>query len=237
MARGVPLSTLRTRVQRAADIEGSTARFPSSELNDYINESLAELYGLIIGAYGQDYYRRTFTFTTNGASASYPLPNDFLSVISVDVPLGGNLVITAKTYSENERNLYKFFPFGAWTLHQPLFYRLTGAFDSSGSTPQTITFTPQPSGPYTVNVNYVPVPTKLVDDLNTFDGVAGWEEYVVLDAAMKCATKNQEWELLQALAARKQGMRERVEAMAAEHNAGTPERVQDIYRDIDNFEW
>lgn len=239
MARGVALSTLRTRVQRAADIEGATARFPNSELNDYINESLAELYDVIRSAYGEDYYRVTYTFQTSGNTASYNLPSDFLSLISVDVPLGGNLVLTARPYMENERNLYKFFPFGAWTLHQPIWYRLTGAVDSTGggSSPQTISFIPTPTGNYTVNVNYVPTPTTLSADGDTFDGVAGWEQYAVLDAAIKCATKNQQWDLAQWLQTQKTAMEERIRKMAPEHDGGQAERVQDVTKNSETWEW
>lgn len=237
MPRGVALSTLRTRVQRAADIEGATARFPDAELNDYINESLAELYDVIRSAWGEDYYRTTYSFQTGGNVASYDLPSDFLSLISVDVPLGGNLVLTARPYMENERNLYKFFPFGAWTLHQPIWYRLTGATGSSGSGPQTISFIPTPTGAYNVNVNYVPVPTTLSADGDTFDGVAGWEQYAVLDAAIKCATKNQQWDLSQWLQGQKAAMVERIQKMAPEHDAGQADRVQDVTKNGETWEW
>jgi len=236
MARGVTLATLRTRVQRAADIEGASARFPDSELNDYINESLAELYDLIRGAYGQDYYRKTSTFTTSGTQVAYSLPSDFLDLISVDVPLGGNLVLTARPYMESERNLYKFFPFGAWTLNQPIWYRLTGATDSTGTTAQTISFIPAPTGTYTVNVNYVPTPTLLTGDSSTFDGVAGWEEYAVIDAAMKCLRKNQEFEAIGVLTGQKAAIQARIEKMAAEHDAGQADRVQDVYGS-GNWDW
>lgn len=237
MARGVALSTLISRVRRAADIEGATTRFPDAELTDYINESNAELYDVIRSAFGEDYYRKTAIIVTSGNQATYPLPGDFLSLISVDVPLGGNLVLTAKPYNENERNLYKFFPFGAWTMNQPIWYRLTGAIDASGLSPQTISFIPTPTGAYNVNVNYVPTPTVLTNMTDTFDGVAGWEEYTVGDAAMKVATKNQEWDLLQALTARKMGMKDRIQTMAPEHDGGQSARVTDVYRDMETWEW
>lgn len=241
--RGVALSTLRTRVSRAADIEGATARFPVAELNDYINESLVELYDCIRSTYGEDYYRKVYTFATGNAPAgggsvsTYPLPPDFLAIISVDVPLGGNLVLTARPYMENERNLFKFFPFGAWTMNQPIWYRLTGAPSSSGSSAQTISFIPSPTGAYNVNVNYVPTPTILNADTDTFDGVAGWEQYAVLDAAMKCALKDQDYDLLNALSGQKNAMLQRIMTMAGEHNGGAAERVIDVYRDVDSREW
>lgn len=222
-------------MQRAADIEGATARFPNTELNDYINESLAELYELVRSSFGQDYYRKVYTFTTTSA-ASYNLPADMMALISVDVPLGGNLVLTARPYMENERNKFKFFPFGAWTMHQPIYYRLTGATDGTGNAAQTISFMPTPTGSYTVNVNYVPVPPVLVADADTFDGVAGWEEYAVCDAAIKVALKNQQYDLMQALEGRKAQITMRIEKMASEHDGGAPERVHDVTAE-DSFDW
>ena len=235
--REVALSTLRLRVRRAVDSEGATSRFSDAELNDYINESLAELYELIRSAFGQDYYRKVYSFTTGGNSATYNLPSDFLALISVDVPLGGNLVLTARPFMENERNKFKFFPFGAWTMHQPIYYRLTGATDGTGATAQTISFIPTPTGTYTVNVNYVPVPPVLSADGDTFDGVAGWEEYAVADAAIKCALKNQQFDLMQALEGRKAQIMARIEKMAAEHDGGAPERVHDVTTDQEAFDW
>lgn len=236
--RAVPLSTLLLRVRRAADIESATTRFPDSELTDYLNESLAELYELIRSSFGEDFYRKVFTFSTVGQSATYNLPSDFQELISVDVPLGGNLVLTARPYLESERNLYKFFPFGAWTMHQPIWYRLTGASDSTGVTSsQTISFIPTPTGAYTVNVNYVPNATVLVSGSDSFDGVAGWEQYAVLDAARKVAIKDKDTELLAMLGGLKAEQQMRIEKMAAEHDSGQPHRVADVTKDYETFDW
>jgi hypothetical protein len=235
--RGVALKTLRTRVRRACDIESATARFPDAELNDYINESNAELYDLIRSNFGPDYYRKTYSFQTFGNAASYPLPSDFLDLISVDVPLGGNLVLTARPYMENERNLFKFFPFGAWTLNQPIFYRLTGAVDATGNTPQTISFIPTPTGAYNIIVNYVSVPPILVNDTDTFDGIAGWEQYTVADAAIKCALKDEAFDLIAALTQVKGAVGARIEKMASEHDAGQADRVQDVTKVNDSWDW
>lgn len=38
---------------------------------------------------------------------------------------------------------------------------------------------------------YVPVITRLVDDTDTIDGVNGWEEWLILDAAIKCMAKEE----------------------------------------------
>jgi len=54
----------------------------------------------------------------------------------------------------------------------------------------------------------------------TFDGVAGWEDFIILDTAIKCAVK-QEMDISGLMAAR-QVMMDRIEAEAANRQAGDP---------------
>ena len=54
----------------------------------------------------------------------------------------------------------------------------------------------------------------------TFDGVAGWEDYIILDTAIKCAVK-QEMDT-SALMMQRQAMLQRIEAEAANRQAGDP---------------
>jgi hypothetical protein len=224
VARGVSLSTLQTRVLQRANLEGALTFITTSELTDHINESLAELYDLIRGVFGQDYYRSSFAITTVNGTSAYALPADFLALISVDVQVSGgpqNITLTAKPYMENERNLYKFLP-ATWTFGQPIYYRLQAT---------NINFIPTPPGGWTVTLNYVPTPTKLANPGDTFDGVAGWEEYAVLDAAIKCLLKDGDLEMVAQLEQRKMAIRVRIEALAPERDAGQPERVHDVSTD------
>ena len=37
---------------------------------------------------------------------------------------------------------------------------------------------------------YIPAPTTLVSDSDTFDGICGYEEWIILDVARKCFMKD-----------------------------------------------
>lgn len=217
MARSVPLSTLITRVRRRADIESATARFPDAEITDNLNESITELYDIIRMSWGDGYFRSSYVFTTSTAVDTYALPSDFLDLVSVDVQVSASDVVSARRFMESERNAAKS-PLVGWLYGQPVFYQLQG---------NNIKFIPQPSAAYLVTINYVPTPTKLVGSSDTIDGVAGWEEYAVLDAAIKCLIKDESFEHIAILENRKAVIKGRIDALAPQRD-GQPERVQDV---------
>lgn len=223
--RTVTLSTLQTRVQRRMDIESATVRFPLSEITDYLNEGIAELVEEINKVQGHDsYYRSSSALSTIGNQSSYPLPADFYKLISIDIEVGGpNLVLTARPYMEQERNRFKFFPTG-WNYGAPVYYKLEGG---------NVNFIPQPPGSFALTINYVSTSTVLVNPSDTFDGVAGWEEFAVLWAAIRCATKDKDWETKAALDADLEKMRARVQDMSAERD-DQPERIADVYNHLND---
>lgn len=65
-----------------------------------------------------------------------------------------------------------------------------------------------------------------------FNGVAGWEDLVILDSALKCATK-QESSQTADLAAQRAGMLARIEAEAANRQAGDPMVVTPGYGSLE----
>lgn len=231
MARNVTLSTMITRVRRRADIESSIRRTTDQEIVDNLQEGIAELYDLVRGAFGQDYFRSASTFNTSNGVSIYALPADFLSLLSCDVTISAGNVLTARPYMENERNVSKFFPVG-WLFTEPVFYRLYAA---------NISFIPVPQAAFSVTLNYCPsAPVFSAAVFNgqgdltagggsTFDGINGWEEYAVLDAAINTMIKDED-ELLGVLEARKEKVKQRILDYAPERDAGAPERVHDVYR-------
>lgn len=60
---------------------------------------------------------------------------------------------------------------------------------------------------------------------NTLDGISGWEEYIVIDAAMKAMAKEESD--IQALLVRKQAMMKRLDDMTEARDAGEPMTVSD----------
>lgn len=219
MSRSVSLTNLITRVRQRADIESDLLRFTDAEITTNLNESIAELYDIILSAYGQDYFRSTYAITLVAGQSVYSLPVSFLSLISVDIFFGTttNWVQTVAPYMENERNWYKFA--AGLTMASPSYYRLQGA---------NIAFIPVPNGTYTASINYIPTSPLLVVGSDTFDGINGWEEFAVLDAAIKCLLKDEEFATITVLEQRKSAIAQRIRDRATERDAGQPDRVHDV---------
>lgn len=164
---------MRTRVKQRCDQEYSDSEFvTTAELDQLINTSYAELYGLLI-RHSLHRTETVYSITATGA-ASYALPTDIFAV------LGVFRVDGTATKSYMARHDHRKRP-DTGVTGTALTYRVIGS---------SIEFIPVPaSGTY--EVVYVPTPTTLADDADTLDGVLGWEEYVVVDCAIKILQKEE----------------------------------------------
>lgn len=214
----VTLAQLRTQARQRADMENSTF-ISDSELNSYINASYAELYDLLIATY-EDYNISSDTISIVANTSSYSLPSNFYKLRGVDLVLDalGNAV-TLKPFNFQERNSYMFTP--TWNVVGLSYLR----YHMQGN---SIKFVPVPNTNQTVKLWYIPAITRLTLDADTVDGVNGFEEYIVIDAAMKMRIKEESD--IQELVMQKEAMRQRIQAMAASRDAGSPEKVSDIYK-------
>ena len=101
----ITLANLRTEVRRRADME--TSQFvKDAELNSYINQSIAELYDLLVQKFGNEYFFSTNTFNLVNGQAAYNLPTDFLKLLAVDIQLANGEFNTIKRFELNERDRY-----------------------------------------------------------------------------------------------------------------------------------
>jgi hypothetical protein len=194
MARTRTLGDLRSDVRQRTSLESSQS-VTDVEVNEYINQSIAELYDLLIASQGMEFYEKDApSFTTVGGTTLYALPRDFYRVLRVEANLSG-FNVPLKPFTHVEHGVLSQYPV---------------------------------QGGMIINIKYVPNPSRLVADSDTFDGFGGWEEYVILDAAMKCLEKRDED--ASPLAARKLKMEQRIEAMAPNRDAFMPSRRQDVKR-------
>lgn len=214
MSRTATLLSLRTQVRQRADVEQHTRRFTDAEITLYLNQSWAELYELIIGS-GEEFYLSSTTTTTTSAIDTYPLPADFYRLTGVDVDVGGPQPIPIRRFTFRERSRYLYLD--GWSYGRPVSYRLWGG---------NIKFTPVPGGAYRVTIWYYPAPVSMSGDSDTIDGVAGWEEFIVLDAAIKCLHKD--GRDASALVNQREIVRQRVLGSVIGRDAAEPERVTDI---------
>jgi hypothetical protein len=69
----------------------------------------------------------------------------------------------------------------------------------------------------------------------SFDGLSGWLEYVIVDAAIKAMQKEESD--VSVLMAQKKDLRVRLEQMAANRDVGTPGTVADVYATGNGLPW
>lgn len=218
MAAGeMTLLELRTLARQESDMVNS--QFVSdAEFNSYINQSYFELYDILVQKFGDDYFATSYTFTPNGTDQEYPLPDDFYKSIGVDLALNvsADSWITLHRFNMSDRNRFAVPNFQNFYGVTNLRYRLSG---------NNIWFTPTPTGGQQIRLWYVPRMTPLVAESDVADGVSGWLEYVVVDAAMKALAKEESD--VSVMMARKQMLLQRIEAAAENRDAGQPMTVAD----------
>lgn len=215
MAKTATLAQLRTRIRERADIEDS-GFFPDSLLNNFINRSIERLYDILVGAYGADYYVSTTPHTINIVSGTkvYDLPATFYKVSGVDLRNGDD-PIPLEPFMFAERNRYTNYYRRVNRDVTGFKYRIVG---------NQIWFT-NPTSNEVVDVWYQPSFTDLSSDSDTFDGINGWEEWVVIDCAIKCRVR-EEGET-QDLRVDLLKIETQIKEMAKTRDVGAPERVVD----------
>lgn len=218
----VTLAQLKTRARQRADMENS-GFIQDSELLSYINASIAELYDLLVSKYGEDYFVASpYTITTTTNQDTYALPADLYKLLGVDLQLDTtNNWVSLKRFNFAERNIPQI-----WDVKFVDFirYRLFGA---------NIKFSPVPQAAQTLRLWYIPLPTALALDADTLNGFNGYEEYVVIDVAIKMLNKEESDPSV--LMAEKAAMKLRIEQMAEGRDVGQPSTVQDINSMSSNY--
>jgi len=213
------LSGTRDAVRQRADIVNSQF-ITDPELNSYINQSYFELYDILIQKYGENYYVDSGSFTTDGQTQQYPLTGSFYKLLGVDLQLAGSdpdAYFTVRPFNFAERNRYAVPNMQSFYGVTNLRYRVHG---------NNIFLTPTPTGGQVVRYWFVPRMNTLDTDNATFDGVSGWTEYIIVDAAIKCMQKEEsDTSVLQG---QKTALIQRIEAAAANRDAGNPATVSDV---------
>ncbi len=171
----VSLGDLVDQVRNESDQVNSTF-VTDLEIVTYISNSYKELYDMLIGAYGEDYYvAKRATFLTQQNFDLYPLPNGvltfldennnpfvaapFYKLLGTDYQLNQNNpqgYITLKTFPFSERNRFAVPNFASFWGFSNLRYRLNG---------DNIWFTPIPQSGQPIRLWYIPRPVNLVSQI------------------------------------------------------------------------
>lgn len=230
------LGQIRLAAQQRSDMVNNSF-ISTQEWNSYINYSYQELYDLLIASFGQEYFVASpYQFSTDGRyPAIYALPSNFYKLMGIDLGIASSnnawLTLRAFPFLERNRYIYGNTPvsfLGVLSIK----YRLIGK--SRINQLDQIEFVPTPAANQQLQVWYVPRCQQLLADSDILDGVSGWDEYVIVDAAIKAMQKEESDTSV--LMLQKEALKKRIEAMADKRDIGMPEGVSDVRR-LDGYYW
>lgn len=230
------LQQIRQLAQQRADRVNSNF-VSASEWRGYINQSMYELYDLLITVYEDYFLAEPIKFVSDGSTYMYDLPNGsntfqnantnvtftpqpFYKLVGVDLALNNavNAFVTINKFNFVDRNRFVY-PNTASTIYGVfnLQYRMMG---------NKIMFIPTPAAGQSIRFWYIPrLPELLKDtDLTTL-GFSGWLEYVIVRAA-KYALDKEESDTSK-LDAELVFLKQRIEETAANRDAGMPDKISD----------
>jgi hypothetical protein len=231
------LSQIRLQSQQRADrVNSNFVTLP--EWNTYINQSLFELYDLLITCYEDYFVASPVTFTSDGSTYLYDLPNGinfnaadpFYKLMGVDLALNNasNAYVTVNKFNFIDRNRFVY-PNTASTIYGVfnLQYRPVG---------NQLEFIPTPSAGQKIRIWYIPRLHQLLRDTDTTTaGVSGWLEYVIVDAAIKALQKEESD--VSVLMAQKQALIKRIQETAMNRDVGQPDKISDVRQGDWNSGW
>lgn len=228
MAATVTLTQLKARALRRADMVSGDGFVDTTtsggELETYIQEGGRELYDLVLKYYGEDYYYSSAAAVTVAGTATVALPSDFYKLLGVDAVLPGYTdPVPLDRFNWNERHNEGANSGWSWANATPR-YRLRAG---------NLYFIPTPQAVHSLTVHYVPA-MPAISDAAPFDGINGWDEYIVLSAAIKMLAKEESD--TSALQVELERCRRRIEEMAPARDVDKPLRVTDIMDNAD-FDW
>lgn len=184
MSRNTTLLQLRTDIANQCDfVEGSATRYTPALLTRLVNQSI-QRFRERVSVEGMTHFLVSTSGTLAGQTSPFAFEVLDLSAVTpsvvrtygLDVTIQG-IVRTLPYRPFTERNDYSDQGAGipvAWSQYQT---RTLAVMPSRGGDPYTVW--------------YLPVLDDLVNDSDTFDGVSGWENWVVWDVVCQLAARDQ----------------------------------------------
>lgn len=186
MARTVTLSQLRTDIRNQADIVGESARHSDTLLLRLINQSIQYFRRKLSIEGAQHYLTNAAGLLGSGTTSPFPFYVLNISAFNPGVVrvFGVDITVQSSVYSLTHVPFTSRNDYGntnttgtpvAWTILQTAKLAILPASDQ----------------PYPYNVWYLPVLADLEEDADEFDGVEGWEEFIVWDVTTKLIMRDQ----------------------------------------------
>lgn len=222
------LGQLRLMAQQRADrVNSNFVTLP--EWNTYLNQSRLELYDLLVTVY-EDYYLAPHISMVTTGTDSIPLPDGvnyskapaFYKLWGLDMNINGdnNAYVTLRKFNAIDRNKYVYPNVASTVLGiGNVRYRVAG---------DNILLIPTPSNGQTLRLWYIPRLSVLLADTDACDGVSGWTEYIIVDAAIKALQKEESD--VSVLFAQKQALIDRIQSSAMNRDVGQADTISNTRR-------
>lgn len=149
----------------------------------YVSGSYAELYDILIKAQ-PDFYSKDYSFSTVSGVSDYSTASDFYGDLGVDYKEQDGYYLELDYASGIERNNYDYLN----TTDRSVAYHFM--YNAASSSP-ILRLLPAPRGGDVYRHRYTVRPTDITNSTTTIDGISGWEEYIVIDAAIKARIKEE----------------------------------------------
>lgn len=202
-----------------ADIPSETF-VANSTLNTWIDQSIADLHDTIL-AVNPDYYLSNSLVNIASGTGRYALPSDFYKLRGFDLKESDGNWYETRQFNWESRNARQ-----NATGRMCTRYRVMGGY---------LELRPKPGWTQTSggNIWYIPAPSALSADNSTYDGIAGWEEAVILDVCIKCAAKEESD--ASTFMAQKSAVIDRIRHLALHRTESDPDRVRDVSAENDSY--
>lgn len=184
MSRTATLLQIRTDIAAAADLgtPSATGRYTPTFLNRRINQSIQRFREKLSSEGVQHYLTHATGTLTTGATSPHSFGLLDLSAVSpsvvrvygLDIKLNGLTQKVDQVDLNDARDKYG----GPLTTGFPTGWANYGT--------AKLALFPPPDSAYTYVAYYLPVLADLSGDSDTFDGVSGWEDWIVWDVALQC---------------------------------------------------
>jgi len=182
MPRTFTAGDIRTRVRERADMENSTF-ISDVELLRYVSASYTELYDQLVNSDPERFLREE-TFTGDGTTKDFAVATDYYGTIRIDFEETDGLRLPLKRIFGEESSRFNHTDATVAVGWHPI-------HNVSTPTTQMLRLLPTPESGGTYVHSYIVAPADLTSAATAIDGVSGWEEFIVIDAAIKCRTKEE----------------------------------------------
>jgi hypothetical protein len=184
VSRTVTLSQLRTDIEYQCDVVGATSRHPTSLKNRLINQAIQRFREKISNAGAQHFLTSATGSLGTGATSPYPFYVLDLTAVSPGLVRTYGLDLTVSGEVESLLHV----PFNDRDKYLGPHASVPVAW-ANFQTAKVAIFPPSQSA-YTYVVWYLPVFTDLSSDGDTFDGVAGWEDFIVWEVCTRLIARD-----------------------------------------------